>query len=206
MQHPSPTPWYIQDSPNFTALYEGVYNVAKDITCLYAYTIFYPMELNTAGLKQHATFWGTATSWSGVKEALIYSTDEWAWTENIGTEEEPEYYLHGKYWSGLPDDVDSKWYARYIYAKTYLNNKPYSLKNLYEAIKILMGDNEYTAQVLIDDLSCEVVISTNKESVDILQGLVSYDPSFLGKPVGIKLVYSFQEPVQAEVIDDRSSR
>lgn len=189
MQHPTPSPWYLQDSENFQKLTEGIYNVAKDITPLPAYQIFYPQYLNIAGLKQHATFWGTATSWSGVSDALIYSTDEWAWVE----EAEPDNIEHGKYWSGIPNEVDSYWYRRYIFAKTFLNNKPYSLNNLHEAITILMGDTPYEASVTMSTLSCTVTITTDANSVDILQGLISYDPSFLGKPVGVKVTYNFQQ-------------
>lgn len=207
MQHPTPSPWYLQDSENFQKLTEGIYNVAKDITPLPAYQIFYPQYLNIAGLKQHATFWGTATSWNGVKEALIYSSDVWAWEENLGTEEEPEWVVNGKYWSGLPDEVDTMWYRRYIFAKTFFNNKLFNMKNLAEALSILMGDTEYTVDVAMEPLQCEITINTDKDSVDILQGLVSYDPSFLGKPVGIKITYNFREAQQVEAnIEDRSSR
>lgn len=192
MQHPTPTPWYIQDSENFSKLYEGVYDAAKSITCLPAYKIFYPTELDFVGLKQHATFWGTATSWTGVSDALMYDTDEWAWEETDTSGDEPVTIPHGKYWSGILNEVDSEWYRRYIYAKTFLNNKPYTLQNLHDAIAILMGNIEYTAEVDIDTLSCEVTISTDSTSVDVLRGLVSYDPSFLGKPVGIKVTYSFE--------------
>lgn len=179
-------PWYLQQSENFTKLYEGMYNVAANISPLDIYKLMFPTELTDENLKLHAQLWGYGKSWSATTNALIYDEDEWS-----GIDEESTY--QNKLWSGTQTEVSGDWYLRYIKMKAYLQNRPFSLKTIKEALDILMANYIYTASVTETEFVCTINIVADESIVSALQGILSYDGALFGKPVGIRVVYNFTQ-------------
>lgn len=181
-------PWYLQQSENFAKLYEGLYDVAKNISPLDVYKIMFPTELTNNNLKLHAQLWGYGKSWSATSDALIYNENEWS-----GKDDEHEY--QNKYWSGTQTEVSGDWYLRYIQMKAYIQNRPFSLKTIKEGLDILMGNYLYEGEVEEDeeDFTCTIKVAVSGEALSALQGILSYDGALFGKPVGIRVVYNFIE-------------
>ena len=178
-------PWYLQNSPVFTELYNGFYEVSTLMTPLDAWKIFYPSELNLAGLLMHAKFWGLATSWASLTDSLIYNDGSWA--ETYGVEQEGD-----KFWSGKESSVSEEWYQRYISMKAYIQGRPFNLTTIKGALEVLLGGGTmYQMSVTESDMECTVQILSDLDTVTILRGISSYDPTLLGKPVGIKVNYAF---------------
>lgn len=185
MQYNGNYPWYLQSSPVFTKLYDGMYEVVKNITPLDAWKIFYPSELNLTGLLQHAKLWGLATSWASLTDSLIYNDGLWA--ETYGVVQDGD-----KYWSGKESGVDEEWYRRYVSMKAYIQGRPFSLNTIKAAFEILMGGYiDYTMAVSETDMACTIEVDSDQDTTTILRGISSYDPTLLGKPVGIKVSYAF---------------
>lgn len=185
MQFNENYPWYIQSSPVFTELYNGLYEVGSKMSCLDAWKIFYPTELNLAGLLAHAKLWGLATSWASLTDSLIYNDGKWAETYGeVGDED--------KYWSGKESSVNEGWYRKYIALKMYIRSRPLTLETIKKAFEILLSDiPNYTIEVSEDLMACEVEVASDADTTMVLRGILSYDPTLLGKPVGIKITYTF---------------
>jgi hypothetical protein len=49
----------------------------------------------------------------------------------------------------------------------------------------------YQMAVTESDMECTVQVLSDLDTVTILRGISSYDPTLLGKPVGIKVNYAF---------------
>lgn len=185
MQFNENYPWYIQSSPVFTALYNGLYEVGSKMSCLDAWKIFYPTELNLAGLLAHAKLWGLATSWASLTDSLIY--DDGLWAETYGQVGDGD-----KYWSGKESSVSEEWYRRYLSLKMYIRSRPLTLETIKKAFEILLGEYlDYTISVTEDLMACEVIVTSDAETTMVLRGILSYDPTLLGKPVGVKITYTF---------------
>lgn len=174
-------PWYLQDSPVFSKLYDGIYEVAKNISPLDIWKLFYITELSGSNIKLHAALWGLSGEWSGVRDALNYNIDSWGNLEE-GT---------GKYWSGIQGLVDDEWYRRYVLMKIYIQNKPFSYTLIKDALDVLLGNIYKEVSVTEETMVCNINIQTDSEVSSILRGILSYDPDMLGKPTGIKVNYNF---------------
>lgn len=176
-------PWYLQSSPVFSKLYREIYDVAKDITPLDIWKLFYIDELPLANVREHASLWGIKGGWYGIRDALIYNVESWG---NLETGE-------GKYWSGILGYADDEWYARYVKMKAYIQGKPFNNYMIKEAVAILIDKYPYTIEVIESNLSCEIKLTVDSFVKEILNGIISYDPNLFGKPVGIKVTYNFTQ-------------
>lgn len=180
-------PWYLQKSPVFTALYSSIYDVAKNISPLEVWRLFYLSELDNKNVKSFAALWGlvgNAAAWTGIRDALIYNQEKWG---NIQDET-------GKYWSGIQGGAEGgagDWYSRYLAMKVFVQGKPFNYLMIQEALSILFGTVQYSVSIKEEPMSCEITITSDDETCSILDGIISYDPTLFGKPVGIKITFIF---------------
>ena len=176
-------PWYLQTSPNFSALYEGMFNVAKNFTPLDSYKVFYPDVMASItdkmgamyGLKVYAGLWQIPVEFSAIVDALIYDIDKWSQT---------------KKWDGDVTGADIDWFLRYIKMKTFINHQPFSLNLIKGAIDILFGDTSHNTTVTETEYAITVNIETTEVATAVIQGILVVDPTLVGKPVGKSLTVS----------------
>lgn len=167
-------PWYLQKSPIFTKLYDGMFEVAKNISCLDIGDFFNYRTVPTGvPLARLAKVWGIGNV-LGYYDGLVYDVDNWS---------------ADKKWSGTLQTVDDSITRNFMQMKMYIQGKHFSLTMIKEALEILLQGVEYTASVTENSMSFEINISTTMEVISILQGISGFDSAFLGKPSGIS--YSF---------------
>lgn len=76
--------------------------------------------------------------------------------------------------------------------KAYIQGKPFNLTTIKGALEVLLGGGTmYQMSVTESDMECTVQVLSDLDTVTILRGISSYDPTLLGKPVGIKVNYAF---------------
>lgn len=173
-------PWYIQQSPAFMTLYEGLFDVCSSVS-----PITFIDMLNLDNVRQYsellaaAQYYGVSNAWYGVEDALIYNVREWApKTQN------PNYY-----WNGRTSYENFQLMANYIKAKVQMRGQPLSLvtlKRFYETI--LDGYNYSVAdniEIIESEQHFEIVARVNNEVAQALVEMLYTDSQPFGKPVGI---------------------
>lgn len=179
-------PWYLQNSPNFKRLYDGLFSVAVEASPLGIGDMFNVDELTGASLYRFGEFVGLRGN-PFFTEGLIYNFDNWSET---------------KVWSGQVKDIDSKIYKNFVRMKAFLQaqssvfSNGYSLILIKEALAIVLAGYEYQAEVEEDFMEFTIKLSANEEVLRIFQELQSYDRHFLGKPAGI--AYKFEYIVTSQ--------
>lgn len=177
-------PWYLQTSPVFSALYDGIYNVGKNISCLDAYKVFFPKVManirdNLAALKGlniYATLWQLQTEISSIQDALIYNNDKWS---------------QSKKWDGETTGITINYFLQYIKMKNFIYQQPLTLNLIHEALEILLDGIEYTATVNETEYEITINIYTeNEDAYSFMVGLTTTDKTLFGKPIGRKITYS----------------
>lgn len=176
-------PWYLQTSPSFTTLYEGVFNVAKNISPLDSYKVFYPSIMvcvgdnlaKLSGLKTYATLWQIPVEISAIKDALVYNINPWS-----------DSYK----WDGEVTGLSVDWLFRYINMKNFINQQVFCLQMIKDAFDIFFGDIDHTITVTETEYSLTINISTSDEDAEaVLTGLLTVDKTLFGKPMGATLTY-----------------
>lgn len=176
-------PWYLQTSPNFVTLYEGMFNTAKNYSSLDSYKVFYPEIMAEVsdrlgamyGLKVYAGLWQIPVEFSAIVDALIYDIDNWSET---------------KKWDGDVTGADLEWLLRYIKMKAFINHQPFSLNLIKNAMDILFGDVEHEVTVTETEYAITVNLTLGQEAASVIQGILVVDPTLVGKPVGKSLTFS----------------
>ena len=177
-------PWYIQTSPVFTGLYNGIYSVGKSITSFDSYKAFYPAEMVKEsdplavlkGLKVYATMWQLPTEIAGIGSSLIYDLTSWSETYK---------------WNGEETGLSAEWLFRYFKMKAFITQQPFSLKLIHDAFDILFGDIDHT--ITVSEAAHAITINvhtTNLEALSVFQGLNAVDTTFFGKPMGASITYT----------------
>ena len=177
-------PWYLQTSPTFTKLYEGMFNVAKNFTSLDAYKVFYPdimadVSDNLAvlsGLNTYATLWQIPTEISAVVDALVYDVDKWSDT---------------KKWDGAVTGISVDWFLRYIKMKTFINQQVLCEQMIKNALDILFGNIQHTVEVTVENYEIKIdIVTDSNDAVNFFVGLTTIDSTLFGKPMGLKITYT----------------
>lgn len=169
-------PWYLQDSPVFTKLYTGFYDVATNITSLDIGDFFNYRTIPTgAPLSTLARIWGV-TGVLGVYDGLIYDIDKWS---------------DGKKWTGELLQVNDSINRNFLRMKMYIQGKPFNLILIQEAFAILLEGEEYTVTVTESDMSFVINLSASSAVIGVVQGISNFDNAFLGKPSGISYQFNF---------------
>ena len=76
--------------------------------------------------------------------------------------------------------------------KAYIQGRPFNLNTIKGALEVLLGSSvPYSMSVAESDMECSIQVLSDADTVTILRGISSYDPTLLGKPVGIKVSYVF---------------
>ena len=213
-------PWYLQNSPTFTGLYYGFFDVASAASPLGIGDAFNIDEMRGAMLYRLGTYWGMAGSpymWDG----LIYDRDNWSET---------------KKWTGGLKEIGSVLYSNMIKAKAYAFGRPFSLNTLNGVFERLFAGYDYNITIeeigtieatvenmgrivdpveevrdmgAVDDAVTEVIncgnlvttdypineITINVQSTpEIIQAFIemrAFDLMFIGKPTGIKINWTY---------------
>lgn len=179
-------PWYLQTSQNFVVLYEGMFNVAKNFSPLDMYKVFYPEIMAeesdslaaSYGLKVYAGLWQIPVEFNAIVDALIYDVGDWSDTDK---------------WDGDVTGATLDWFLRYIKMKTFINNQPFSLQLVNDAMNILFGDIDHNVTVTETQYAITVNIETDSDSTGVLQGILTVDPTLIGKPMGATITYNLGE-------------
>lgn len=170
-------PWYMQKSPGFVALYNGLYEVAKHVSPLGLGDMFNVDELPAGEpLYQLGRMWGINGS-PNYFDGLIYDIDYWSET---------------KVWSGSVSTLEDKLYRNFLRMKMFIQNKRYSLITLKEALTILLGGEEATITVEESEMSFVINIRANVNVIRILQTIHSFDLHFMGQPCGIRYQFNYE--------------
>ena len=170
-------PWYIQKSPGFVALYNGLFEVAKHISPLGIGDAFNIDKLPAGeALFTIGKMWGVTGNPSFI-DGLIYDVDSWSET---------------KVWSGAVSTLEAALYRNYLRMKIFIQNNRYSLISLKKALEILLGDEE--AEITIDEqvMGFTINIKASREAIRILQTLNSFDLYFMGQPCGIHYEFNYE--------------
>ena len=169
-------PWYLQQSANFTALYNGLASVAQNISPL-AIGDFFNYHTLPAGqpLYTLGKIWGLLGA-PGFYDGLIYDIDNWSET---------------KVWSGHLRDLDDILYRNFMQMKMYIQGKPYCLTLIHDALEMLLTGTEHVITVTEDLMSFQINISASSEVLRIVQEINSFDSTFLGKPTGVSYRFNY---------------
>lgn len=169
-------PWYLQQSPRFNALYNGVYPLAVEASPLDIRDFFNVDTLKGTGLLQFGRLWGLRGMWGGTSDGLIYTIDLWS---------------KDKVWSGQMKDLEGQVYRNFIKMKAYIQARPYSLTTLKQAMALLLDGMENEVYIEEGYLSFEIHVTAEDSVLSVLWNMSQYDEYFLGKPSGIsyKFVY-----------------
>lgn len=182
-------PWYIQRSPAFMALYEGLYNVSVNISSigfidmLNLNNVQSFSELLTAG-----KYYGVPNAWYGLEDALIYNLRQWA-------PRDPE---QNYYWDGRASYENFRLMANYIRAKVQIRGQPLSLltlKRFYETV--LDGYNysvEDNIEIVESEQHFEIVAQVDNQIAQALIEMSYTDTQPFGKPVGISYNVTYVLP------------
>lgn len=174
MQKNPAYPWYLQKSPIFTKLYDGMFEVAKNISCLDIGDFFdYRTVPTGVPLARLAKVWGVGNV-LGYYDGLVYDVDEWS---------------TDKKWTGTLQTLDDSLTRNFMQMKMYIQNKHFNLIMVKEALEILLQGIEYTASVTENTMNFVINISAPTDVINVIQGISNFDGAFLGKPSGIS--YSF---------------
>ncbi len=183
MQFNQNYPWYLQTSPNFSVLYEGVFNVARNFSPLDAYKVFYPDVMAMVpdnlgamyGLKVFAGLWQLPTEFSAIEGALIYDVGSWSTTDK---------------WNGDTTGVSIEWFLRYIKMKTFINQSVFCLQTIKDAFAILFGSESYNVTVTETEYAITINIDVDSSIVSTLMGILAVDSTLFGKPMGKTITYN----------------
>lgn len=174
-------PWYVQKSPVFKTLYDGVFPIVSaasplgladilDIDSLEGNSLY--RLGNIIGLRGNPYFF----------DGLIYNADKWS---------------DVKVWSGAVASINEQLYRNYVRMKAYLQARAttytqgFSLVLIKEAMDIVLSGLNYS--VTVDEGFMEFIINIEAETevLGVFRLLQSYDRLFLGKPVGIKYTFNY---------------
>lgn len=172
-------PWYIQQSPAFMALYEGLFAVGAKtspitfINMLDLDNVDYYSELLAAG-----QYYGISKAWYGLEDALIYNVREW------GPREGTNYY-----WDGRASYENFQLMANYIRAKTQIRGQPLSLVTLKKFYETILEGYDYSVadniSIVESEQHFEIVAQVDSDIAQVLIEMLYTDPQPFGKPVGI---------------------
>lgn len=169
-------PWYVQQSPRFKTLYDGLFPIAAQASPLDIWKIFDVNQLTGKGLLYFGRMWGLRGMWGGTTDGLVYNIDKWS-TDKV--------------WTGHMKDLDAQIYRNFIRMKAYINGRNYSLELLQAAIAILMGDQTYELTVDEGFMNFTLNIKATSEILNVLYNMEQYDQQFLGKPSGISYKFNY---------------
>ena len=130
------------------------------------------------GLKTYAGLWQIPVEFSAIIGALIYDVGDWSNTDK---------------WDGDTTGASVDWFLRYIKMKTFINNQPLSLQLIHDAMDILFGELEHNVTVTETQYAITVNIETDSASTGVLQGILTVDPTLVGKPMGATITYNLGE-------------
>ena len=170
-------PWYMQKSPGFVALYNGLFEVIKNVSPLGIGDAFNIDELPAGNaLFTVGKMWGITDNPSFF-DGLIYDVDSWSET---------------KVWSGSVSTLETTLYRNYLRMKIFIQNNRYSLITLKKALEILIGDGNAEVSITEDLMKFTINIKAGREMIRILQTINSYDLYFMGQPCGIHYEFNYE--------------
>lgn len=170
-------PWYIQSSPVFTKLYDGLFPIVSAASPLELRQMFSVDQVTGAGLLNFGRLWGLRGVWGAQSDGLIYNIDEWS-TDKV--------------WTGQMKDLDAKIYRNFIKMKTYINGRQYNLQLIKEAVARLLDGFEYDMWVEEQFMHFIIHISGPSATMNLLYNMAQYDPHFLGKPTGVSYEFIYE--------------
>lgn len=168
-------PWYLQQSPRFLELYNGVFPLAEKMTPLGMGEVF-NLELMTGdALINLCLLWGLRDAMS-MSEGMVYSVDKWS---------------TGKVWSGKLTIENEELFRNFLRMKIHINSRPLSLTLIYEALEILLKGYDYKASVTEEDMRFIINIEASAAVIDEVRKIRSYDSIFLGHIPGISYLWNY---------------
>lgn len=181
-------PWYIQQAPAFMALYDGMYNIAAQMSPL---SFIDMLDLDNvqsySQLLVAGQYYGIPNAWYGLQEALIYNVRQW------GPRADENYY-----WNGRASQDNFRLMANYIRAKVQIRGQPLSLATLKRFYETALEGYDYSVennmQIIESEQHFEIVVMATD---DIAQALIemSYTDRWpFGKPVGISYNITYVLP------------
>lgn len=174
MKNISTYPWYMQHSPRFVTLYDGLFDWLNNASPLEIGEAFNVDQRTGRGLLYFGLLWGLRGVWGGTTDGLIYSIDEWS-TDRV--------------WTGSMKDAEAKIYRNFIRMKAHINSRPYSLILMKEALEILTRDMEAEFWVEEGYMSFIIHVTAPSDTLNMFYNMALYDPNFLGKPTGISFTW-----------------
>lgn len=167
-------PWYLQESPVFTKLYTGFYEVATNITCLDVGDFFNYRTIPTGvPLYQLGRIWGVG-SVLGYYDGLVYDIDKWS---------------EDKKWTGQLTELDDNLTRNFLRMKMFIQGRAFNLILIRDALAILLEGEEYSITVTEELMGFTINLSAPTDVIGVIQSISNFDNAFLGKPSGIH--YSF---------------
>lgn len=169
-------PWYIQQSPRFKTLYDGLFPIVSQASPLDIWQMFDVNQLTGLGLLYFGRMWGLRGQWGAVTDGLVYDIDMWSTDRK---------------WSGEFQDLNAQIYRNFIRMKAYINGRNYTLGLIKDAMSILLSGYDYTLTVDEDFMNFTINLSATPEVLNIVYNLEKYDNQFLGKPSGISYKFTY---------------
>ena len=174
-------PWYVQKSPTFKTIYDGLFPVVSAASPLGVGSSFDINTLTGVALYKFGNMMGLQGN-PTYYDGLIYNIDKWS---------------DVKVWSGHVKDIDAKIYKNFVRMKAFLQGQTngfeqgYSLTLLRDCIAIALDGFEYSITVDEGFMEFTININATSEVLKIFQELQAYDAHFLGKPTGIKYTFNY---------------
>ena len=169
-------PWYLQQSPLFTTLYDGVFPIVSAASPLELRQMFTLEQVTGAGLLNFGHMWGLRGMWGATSDGLVYDIDQWS-TDKV--------------WTGQMKDLEAQIYRNFINMKTYINGRQYTLGLIKEALARLLAGYPYEVYVEEQFMHFIIHITAPTSTLNILYNLAQYDTHFLGKPTGISYEFEY---------------
>lgn len=174
-------PWYIQQSPVFMTLYEGLYAIAVNVSPLPVLEMLNIADEDSLyKLIMLGQFYGVNNYIDTNKNALIYNIREW------GPRDAPD---QNYYWNGSSSEEALQIMTNYTIAKMQIRGKALSLLTLKQFYETALAGYNYSVEdnisVIESTQHFEIVVNAPDDIVQVLIEMTYNDRFPFGKPVGI---------------------
>lgn len=173
-------PWYIQHNPQFVSVYDGLFELASNASPLGLGDLFNLDKVYGDALFRLGILWGLQGS-EKYYDGLIYGIDNWSET---------------KVWGGQVQSVNQQIYRNFVRLHAYCWGRNFNLQLIQDAFNILLAGYDFTVTVDEDLMKFTINLTARSDILRIVQQIQSYDPHFIGKPVGIAYTINYI-PTQA---------
>ena len=168
--------WQYQDKHAIKTLYDGMFDIASQISTLPILDVLNVDMLYGGVLQFAAQMYNLRQVGATVTDAVVWDVTSW---------DDPN-----KFWNGSAESQDDAFFKQYIHMKLFLFGKPFCIDTIKAALDILLVGN-YTCHIVEDEANFyfDVNITVpDEQTAETLYSALNIDRELFGKPSG----YSYE--------------